>query len=206
MSAIESSKKSSKTVVYEVKDFSATPPSSGEGEWSSSVEAGSLDKVREILFGAQSREFEKRVALLENRLLQESGELRQELIKSLDDLKAHIKQEVQGLVGKLEEGQRVTTMQEIGQNVKTIESQLSQQISELTQQSSNQFRTMGLEMQRQKEGLIEQHQQALNQMETQLQQAVKELKMGKTDRAALAEMLMDVALRLKVGPSDTETS
>lgn len=208
MSPIESSKKSSKTVVYEVKDSSATPPSSGEGEWSSSAEAGSLDKVRDILFGAQSREFEKRVALLENRLLQESGELRQELIKSLDDLKAHINQEVEGLVGKLhrEEGQRVTTMQEIGQTVKTIESQLSQQISELTQQSSNQFRNMGLEMQRQKEGLIEQHQQALNQMETQLQQAVKELKMGKTDRAALAEMLMDVALRLKVGPSDTETS
>ena len=208
MSPIESSKKSSKTVVYEVKDSSATPPSSGEGEWSSSAEAGSLDKVREILFGAQSREFEKRVALLENRLLQESGELRQELIKSLDDLKAHINQEVEGLVGKLhrEEGQRVTTMQEIGQTVKTIESQLSQQISELTQQSSNQFRNMGIEMQRQKEGLIEQHQQALNQMETQLQQAVKELKMGKTDRAALAKMLMDVALRLKVGPSDTETS
>jgi len=35
---------------------------------------------------------------------------------------------------------------------------------------------------------------------------LKELKVDKTDRAVLAEMLMDVALRLKADQRETETS
>ena len=79
MSAIDPAKKHSKTVVYEVTDSSPTSSASHEEAWSSSEE-GSLDKVRDILFGAQSREFEKRFTVLENRLLEASRELREELI------------------------------------------------------------------------------------------------------------------------------
>ena len=38
--------------------------------------ADSLDKVRDILFGAQSRDFDKRFAVLEEQLLQKTVEAR----------------------------------------------------------------------------------------------------------------------------------
>ncbi|MGD9850467.1 MAG: hypothetical protein AB7T38_04285 [Nitrospirales bacterium] len=195
MSAIDPSKTSSKTIAYEVTTAHST-------------EEASLDKVRDILFGAQSREFEKRFTQLENRLLEESRALRQELIQSLDDLKAQMNQEVQSLVGKLqhEQGQRTSNIQEVGQVVKTVESQLSQRVAELTQQASNQFQTLGADLQAQKAELLEQHKQAISRIEAQHQQAVNELQSEKTDRAALAEMLMEVALRLKVGPKGSESS
>ena len=208
MSAIESSKNPSKTVAYEVTTSPSSSHLPGEGELASQTEDASLDKVRDILFGAQSREFEKRFSLLENRLLEESRALRQELIRSFDDLKAHMNQEVQGLIKQLhqEQGQRATNIQEVGQVVKTVESQLSQRVAELTQQASNQFQALGSDLQEQKAVLMEQHQQAIDRIEAQHRQAVKELQSEKTDRAALAEMLMEVALRLKVGPKDSESS
>ncbi|MCA9422833.1 MAG: hypothetical protein KC592_17575 [Nitrospira sp.] len=200
MSVIDPSKKTSKSVVYEVSS-SHENSSSGEGELTAQSEEGSLDKVRDILFGTQSREIEKRFAVLENRLLQESGLLRQELTRSVEDLKRQMNQEVLGLVEKLqqEENQRATNIQEMGHEVKAVETQISKRISELTEHASNQFQAMGTEIEQQKHELIEQDQQAMSRMESQFQQAVNELKEDKTDRAALAEMLMEVAMRLKVG-------
>lgn len=206
MSVIEPSKKPFKNVAYEVSSSSEGASSSQEGEWATQSEEGSLDKVRDILFGAQSREIDKRFAVLENRLLQESGRLREDLTKSVEDLKMQINQEILGLVGKLqqEKDQRVSTIQDMGQTVRTLEAQVSQRILELTQHASNQFQAMNEEMQKQKHELVEQDQEAMRRMESQFQQAVNELKIEKTDRAVLAEMLMEVALRLKVGAKDTE--
>ena len=207
MSVIEPSKKTSKNVVYEVSSSSEETSSSQEGEWTAPSEEGSLDKVRDILFGAQSREIEKRFAVLENRLLQESGRLREDLTRSVEDLKMHMNQEILGLVGKLEQeqDQRASTIQDMGQTVKTIETQIGQRIVELTEHTSKQFQAMSAEMQKQNHELIEQGQEAMSRMEAQFQQAVNELKVEKTDRAVLAEMLMDVALRLKVGTKNIET-
>lgn len=209
MSGIDPAKKQSKTVVYEVTDSMSSPQASHEGEWvSSSSEEGSLDKVRDILFGAQSREFEKRFTLLESRLLEESRELRNELTQSFSDLKAQMDQAVEGLIGKLEseQSQRTTKNAEMGQLVKSLEGQLSQRVNELTQHASNQFQALGSDMQHQKAELVEQHRQAMSRIEAQHQQAVNALKEEKTDRAALAEMLMEIALRLKVGPKNAESS
>lgn len=207
MSVIEPSKKTPKTVAYEVSSSSQETSSSQEREWEAQSEEGSLDKVRDILFGAQSREIEKRFAVLENRLLQESGRLREDLTQSVEDLKTQMNQEIQGLVGKLEQEQdrRASTIQDMGQTVKAVETQVSKRILELTEHASNQFQAMGTEMQQQKHDLMEQHQQAMSRMESQFQQAVNALKVEKTDRAVLAEMLMEVALRLKVGAKETET-
>ncbi|GJL59749.1 MAG: hypothetical protein NPIRA03_26060 [Nitrospirales bacterium] len=206
MSVIEPSKKTSMNVAYEVSSSPQGTSSSQEGDWAAQSEEGNLNKVRDILFGAQSREIEKRFAVLENRLLQESGRLREDLTKSVEELNLQMNQEILGLVGKLQEEQdrRVSTIQDMGQTVKTVEAQVNQRILELTEHASNQFQAMNAEMQKQKQELIEQAQEAMSRMESQFQDAVNELKVEKTDRTVLAEMLMEVALRLKVGGKNPE--
>lgn len=46
----------------------------------------SLDKVRDILFGVQVREFERRFARLEERLVNETNDLKEEIARRMDAL------------------------------------------------------------------------------------------------------------------------
>src|SRR5262245_23334945 len=52
--------------------------------------AGSLDKVREILFGAQAHEFEKRLARLDERISKELASFRDDTRKRLDSLEHYL--------------------------------------------------------------------------------------------------------------------
>ena len=55
---------------------------------------GNVDKIRDILFGSQMRDYDKRFAKLEERLLKESADLREDLKRRFDSLEAFMKSEV----------------------------------------------------------------------------------------------------------------
>ena len=55
----------------------------------------SIDKVRDILFGVQMRDYDKRFARLEERLLKETSELKDDVKKRLAALEQFMKQEVE---------------------------------------------------------------------------------------------------------------
>ena len=208
MSRVEHSKRP-RNVSYEVSEASksqSVPSSSGESH--ESAEEGNLEKVRDILFGTQSREFEERCNLLEKRLLQESTDLKEQLTRSLDDIKTYVNQEVSRLTSQIQQEQagRSHSLEDVGQVIKTLGSQLESRLSGLHDQTATQHKILEGQLTQQKADLTEHQQQALADMQSRFQDAVKELKADKTDRAVLAEMLMDVALRLKVGQRETEHS
>ena len=53
----------------------------------------SLDKVRDILFGNQMRDVERRFARLEERLLKETTDLKDDVRRRLDTLEAYMRRE-----------------------------------------------------------------------------------------------------------------
>ncbi len=206
MSPDEPEKASLKTVAYEVTDSSHDfqhSPVPGDG----SSEEGSLDKVRDILFGAQSREFANRFRQLENRLLEENRQLRQELIQSVSDLKGQMSQEVEKVIATVseEQTQRENTHEELGRMMNAMQAELSQRINDVAQQAVQQFHTLGMDVQRQQDEMAE-YRQTCSRVESEHHQAVQTLQADKADRAALAEMLMDVAVRLKVGSQGATAS
>ena len=192
--------------------MSETPASksvpSSQGELQESAEEGNLEKVRDILFGTQSREFEERCNLLEKRLLQESTDLKDQLTRSLEDIKTYVDKEVSRLTSQIQQEQagRSNSLEDVGQVIKTLGSQLESRLSGLHDQTTTQHQMLEGQLTQQKAELTEHQKQALAEMQGRFQEAVKELKADKTDRAVLAEMLMDVALRLKVDQRETETS
>ena len=208
MNPVEQSKRHKK-VSYEVSE---TPISksvlSSKGESPESAEEKNLEKVRDILFGTQSREIEERCNLLEKRLLQESTDLKDQLTQSLEDIRTYVNGEVSRLTSQIQQEQagRSNSVEEVGQVIKTLGSQLESRLSGLHDQTTTQHQMLERQLTQQKAEFVEHQQQALAEMQSRFQDALKELKADKTDRTALAEMFMDVALRLKVGPSDTETS
>ena len=208
MNPVESAKRSKK-IAYDISGPSVTEEKdSSSAEAPSPSDAGSLDKVRDILFGAQSREFDQRVHALEHRLLQESTNLKEELTRSLEALKAHFTEEVSQLKHHIqqEEKGRTTSLADVGQVIQTLGVNIEDQISQLRQQATQQSGLLEQQIIQQKSDLTENHTQQMVELQQQFHEGLQLLKKEKTDRAALAEMLMDLALRLKVEPRDDSAS
>jgi hypothetical protein len=72
--------------------------SNGEAE---AAGGGNVDKIREIIFGGQMRDYEKRFKLLETRLIQESAELREDTRQRLEILESFVKRELDALSDRL---------------------------------------------------------------------------------------------------------
>ncbi|MDH3771343.1 MAG: hypothetical protein OET79_10230, partial [Nitrospirota bacterium] len=171
MSPVEQSKRSKK-VSYEVSETPASKsvPSS-QGELQESAEEGNLEKVRDILFGTQSREFEERCNLLEKRLLQESADLKDQLTRSLEDIKTYVNKEVSRLTSQIQQEQagRSNSVEEVGQVIKTLGSQLESRLSGLHDQTTTQHQMLEGQLTQQKAELAEHQQQALAEMQSRFQ-------------------------------------
>ncbi len=161
-------------------------------------ESGNVDKIREILFGGQMRDYNKRFARLEERLLKESTDLRESTKRSLEGLEAYVRQEFQSLSNRLQaeqktrEGSVENVSRELHETAKTLDSKLAHFDSQTTQAQSD-LRHQLLE---QSKGLSEEIRRKSDELSALLDREVKDLNHGKTDRAALAALFTELALRL----------
>ena len=62
---------------------------------------GNLDKVRDLLFGGQMRDYDRKFARLEERLVKETSELRDDVKKRLAALEGYMKAEIESLSDRL---------------------------------------------------------------------------------------------------------
>lgn len=61
------------------------------------ADAGNMDKIRDILFGNQARDYEKRFVKLEDQVAQDAADLKAEIVKRIDSLETYIKQEIKDI-------------------------------------------------------------------------------------------------------------
>jgi len=96
-------------------------------------EGANVDKIRDILFGSNMREYEKRFARLEERLNKSSEALREDLKKRFDSLESYVREELESLGQRLkaEKSERADSLKELTResrdNSKALEKKLSQQ-------------------------------------------------------------------------------
>ena len=164
----------------------------------SAVESGNVDQIRDIIFGAQMRDYEKRFARLEKRVLSESESLRSETSSRLDALESYIKQEVAGLSDSIsiERGEREDDTRhlsnELSKQGEDTEKKLNNLQNSQTQGQSD-LRDSILE---QSKSLLDEIQNVRNTLTASLDRSTEELREDKTDRKALADMFSEFALRL----------
>ncbi len=158
----------------------------------------SIDKVRDILFGVQMRDYDKRFARLEERLAKETGELKDDVKKRLASLEQFMKQEFESLGDWLssERSSREGAVKELGvvqresatafeKKTAAIDDQLAKAQRELRQQL--------LDLQKElTEDILQRHQD----MVAMLTRDASELRDEKADRAALASLFTEMAMRL----------
>ena len=160
--------------------------------------AGSLDKVRDILFGGQVREFERRFARLEERLVKETSDLKDDVRKRLDALELYARKETESLSEQIraEHQAQLESSNRLGRELKESATALERRTTTLDEQLARAQREFRQQMLEQHQRLSDDIRQKVDDVLTTLTRETDELRNDKADRAALASLLTEMALRL----------
>lgn len=168
-------------------------PTKSDGTGSQS-ETGNVDKIRDILFGGQMRDYDKRFARLEERLTRESSELRDHTKRSVEALEYFVKSEFEALSARLDaerEG-RDGVARDLHDTARSIEKKL-QDFEDRTAQAQRDLRQQILD---QSKSLSEEIHRKHDEVSATLKREVADLNHEKTDRTALSALFTEIALRL----------
>jgi len=160
--------------------------------------AGNVDKIRDILFGANMREYETRFARLEETLNREAADLRETTRKRFDSLENYLKKELEALQARLktEREERTESAAQQSRESKDLGDSLARRIRDLDDQSSEAHRGLRQEILDQSRTLLDEIRAKHEDIAATLERRFQELRHGKTDRAALASLFTEVAMRL----------
>lgn len=160
--------------------------------------SGNLDKIRDILFGEQTRNHERRFAQLEQHLIREATDLRTDLKRRFEDLELYIKKEVAALTSHLTKEQEVRgeSVTKLTQDLTQLAATLEEKASRLEQQGSHAQSHIMQQLTERASELATDIRTRHAEATSALDRAVQELRAEKTDRATLAAVLMEASKRL----------
>ncbi|GAC1446368.1 MAG: hypothetical protein NVSMB56_04390 [Pyrinomonadaceae bacterium] len=159
---------------------------------------GNLDKIRDILFGAQTRDTDARFGALEKRLTEEAGELRNELTKRFDALEHYMRREVSALNERLhvEQRERNAVATGLAESQHSAVQAFNEKVGQLFNHVSDRHHEMQQQLHDSSNTLGNQFRQAHEEMSAVFERALQELRASKTDRASLAILLAEMAHKL----------
>ena len=160
--------------------------------------AGNVDKIRDILFGSQMRDYESRFARLEETLVKENAEIRETSRRRFEQLESFVKRELEAIQArfKSERDERLDGSAQQARELKELNDGLSRRIRDLDDRSSNVERELRGQLMQQARDLTDEINAIHEQLTALLEKRYSELKDAKTDRAALATLFTEVSLRL----------
>lgn len=161
-------------------------------------ESGNLDKIRDILFGNQVRDYEQRFNRLEEHLVKECSNLREDTKKRLDVIENYIKNEVDSLTTRLktEQNERNIAVTEVNEEFKNVVKSLERKIAQLDEQTSQNQRDLRQQILDQSKTLDDDLKHNYKELLAALEKESQELHTQKTDRSTLARLFSELALRL----------
>jgi hypothetical protein len=161
-------------------------------------DAGNIDKIRDILFGAQSREFDKRMARLDERLTKEAGNLKDDIRRRFEALETYVKRELESLSERVdaERQDRVVGLKNVSGELKEAAESVEKRLGRLDEQTTKSQRDLRQQILDQSKSLFDEVEGKYRSLLTLLDSHVETLRVDKTDRAALADLFTELALRL----------
>ncbi len=159
---------------------------------------GSVEKIRDILFGSQMRDYEKKFSELKEWMHKEVAHLREESQKRFETIEGYIKNEVESLSERLrkEHDERSEGVSAILQEHKDTIRALEKKISQLDEQLTKHTRDLRQQILEQSQSLSEDIYKRRDEAAAALDRAAQELQASKVNRALLSEMFVGMAMRL----------
>lgn len=158
----------------------------------------SLDKVRDILFGGQMRLVETRLQGLEERIQREQQAFRTEFTKSLGDVEAHAKKELESLGERLvaERTKRSEDLKALAAESKDSFRAAEKRHAKLEETSGQADADLRDQILQQSIAVADELKQLSERLSTDLSRAASDLQGTKLDTTALAELLAELSAAL----------
>jgi DNA anti-recombination protein RmuC len=160
--------------------------------------AGNLEKVRDLLFGAQMRDYDRRFVRLEERLVKEVSDAREDSRRRFDQLENFIRQEIASLGDRLrsENQQRTQAAEDITRELRDTSKTLNQKLHQFDEQTAQTHREIRQQMLDQSKNLSDEIRQKYEELAAALTREARELRSDKADRVALSNLFTELAMRL----------
>jgi hypothetical protein len=162
-------------------------------------ESGKVDRIRDILFGSQMRDYDGRFQRLEENLAREAAAVRADVQKRLESLENFMKGEVASITNRAntEQSERCAAIEKLGRDLAETAQHFDGRIKSLGEQTANEIRALRQQLLDQSKALGDEIREKHDQMKAGLDREAEQIRGAMTGREALAEMLSEVALRLK---------
>jgi DNA anti-recombination protein RmuC len=159
----------------------------------------SLDQIRDILFGAVVRDTDKKLARIEERLLKEQDELKEDTRRRFESLELFVKQELESLDARLqvEHNARDEALRGLTRELKDVISRFDKRTTQIDEQTARAHRELRQQILDQSKTLREEYRGQYRQLSEAMSRALLELRVEKTDRAALAALFAELAVQLR---------
>jgi uncharacterized protein YydD (DUF2326 family) len=174
------------------------PVLSTEQDAATEPAAGNIDKIRDILFGSNMRDYEQRFARLEEALKKESADLRDSTRRHLEALESFVHKELAALEARLnaERDERSESHSRLAGDLSLTSTSILRKMGEMENHEAQAKREIRNDLLQQSKELTDAIRAKGEELIALLERRAQELQHAKTDRAALAGLFNEVALRL----------
>ncbi len=161
--------------------------------------SGNLDKVRDILFGSQMQEYEKRFNRLEERLSNECATLRNDTRKRLDSIETYIKQEIESLARTVKKQQTAQdeALKQLELEQRNQTTSINEKLSQLDEKGSKTASDLRQQILEQSKNLDDEIREKFTEMLAVIERQTQELHKDKANRSTLSALFAEIAIRLR---------
>lgn len=176
----------------------------GNADAAKNPEGNNVDRIRDILFGGQMRDYETKFSRFEERLAKETAELREDHKRRLASLEAFAKSEFEALSDQLrtEKEERSQALKALGGELKEHIKNWEKRCQQFETQNDKAHREIREQILSEANRLAEEIATKVKELASALDREGKRLSNVLVNRQALSESLAQLALRLQDDPAE----
>lgn len=150
----------------------------------------SVDKIRDIIFGGQMREYEARFSAVENRLIKESSRLRQDMEDRMNALENLVLREFEALSNKLqlEKKERNESLLTVETLLKKSDDLLNQRLGDVENKNLEEVRKLRTQEYEDIKSLRNSLLDLREELSSQIEREINLLRKSKVDKAGIAAL------------------
>ncbi len=158
----------------------------------------SVDKIRDIIFGSQIKNYEARFARLEESLVRETAELKDSMRKRFESIESFFKMESEALAARLraEKEDRVSHVSNLERDTKDAHGGLTRRINDVDAAMNEGHSSLRQELMTESRKLMEEIDQRYDSIRSLMEARVSELRRQKVDRALMSDLFREMAAHL----------
>lgn len=159
------------------------------------TDAPGVDKIRELLFGNQMQDYDRRFSLLEDRFQQKLRDLEAETARSLASVESSLKKQMESIAGQVRQEQdlRGEADKELGRSLREQIQGLEKRVGQLSDQVAGLEREFTERLGHETQALRDEIRRRNEDARATIERMFSELSNVKTDRNLLAGLFVEIA-------------